>query len=143
MAIKELALHREIIRRGSFNGGYKMNNKERAISFLRLASSNQVNEAFERYIHLDFKHHLIYFKGDRESFKVAMEESSRQFPDKTYDVIHALEDQNFVTVHGKVEFDSKIYSVIHIFKFEKDKIIESWEASQENIENSPNENGLF
>jgi hypothetical protein len=33
--------------------------------------------------------------------------------------------------------------MIHIFRFEKDKIIESWEASQEVLEDPPNEHGLF
>jgi hypothetical protein len=48
-----------------------------------------------------------------------------------------------VTVHGKVTLIPKIYGVIHIFRFEEDKIIESWEASQEALDDSPNENGLF
>jgi predicted SnoaL-like aldol condensation-catalyzing enzyme len=33
--------------------------------------------------------------------------------------------------------------VIHIFRFRDDKIIEEWEASQQVIEDSPNENGIF
>jgi len=32
-----------------------MNNKERAISFLRLASSGNVREAYEQYIHPQFR----------------------------------------------------------------------------------------
>jgi hypothetical protein len=33
--------------------------------------------------------------------------------------------------------------LIHIFRFEEDLIIESWEASQEAIADMPNEYGLF
>lgn len=120
-----------------------MSKKESAISFLSLASSNRVSESFEKYIHPDFKHHLIFFKGDRNSFKQAMEENAREFPNKTYELMHALEDGDYVTVHGKVQFGSKTYGLIHIFRFEKEMIIESWEASQEDIPDSPNENGLF
>lgn len=120
-----------------------MRKKEIAISFLTLASSNKVNEAFEKCIHIDFIHHSLYFKGDRESFKVAMEESMIRFPDKKFNVIHALEDMDFVSIHGKVQFDNKVYGVIHIFRFIGDKIVESWEAAQEEIQNSPNEFGLF
>jgi predicted SnoaL-like aldol condensation-catalyzing enzyme len=121
----------------------KMNKKEIAISFLKSASSGQVREAYDKYIHPDFKHHLLYFKGDRESLLVAMEENARQFPDKTYETIHALEDGDLVAVHGKVVLTPKMYGVIHIFRFKEDKIIESWEASQEELKDSPNKNGLF
>jgi predicted SnoaL-like aldol condensation-catalyzing enzyme len=120
-----------------------MNKKEIATSFLKLASSGKVREAFEKYIHPDFVHHLVFFKGDRESFLKAMEENAREFPDKTYETMHALEDGEFVAVHGKVTLAPKIFGVIHIFRFEDGKIIESWEASQEELEDSPNEHGLF
>jgi len=47
-------------------------------------------------------------------------------------------------VHGKVILSSdKVFSVIHVFRFKDDKIIEEWEASQEDIKDSPNENGIF
>jgi len=120
-----------------------MNKKEIAISFLTSASSGRVCEAYAKFIHPDFKHHLVFFKGDRESLLQAMEENARQFPDKTYEVLHALEDGDLVAVHGKVVLTPKVYGVIHIFRFKGDKIIESWEASQEELKDSPNENGLF
>lgn len=120
-----------------------MNKKDIAKSFLKLASSGKVREAFEKYIHSDFIHHLVFFKGDRKSFMEAMEENAREFPDKTYETMHALEDGNLVAMHGKVTLAPKEFGVIHIFRFEDDKIIESWEASQEALVDSPNENGLF
>jgi predicted SnoaL-like aldol condensation-catalyzing enzyme len=120
-----------------------MTKKDIATSFLELASSGKVREAFDKYIHLNFIHHLVFFKGDRESFLTAMEENAREFPDKTYETIHALEDGDLVAVHGKVMLAPKVFGVIHIFRFEGDKIIESWEASQEELKDSPNENGLF
>jgi predicted SnoaL-like aldol condensation-catalyzing enzyme len=72
-----------------------------------------------------------------------MEENYRQFPDKSYETINALEEGDLVAVHGKVMLPPNIYAVIHIFRFKGDKIIESWEASQEELKDSPNENGLF
>lgn len=121
-----------------------LSKKEIAIEFLRLASSAKVHEAYEKYVHSDFRHHNAYFRGDRESLLKGMEENAKQFPDKTYKVLRALEDGNLVVVHGQVEgvFESG-WSVIHIFRFEGDKIIEEWEASQEVIKDSPNENGIF
>jgi predicted SnoaL-like aldol condensation-catalyzing enzyme len=121
-----------------------VNRKEIATSFLRLASSGQVRKAYEEYVHLQFRHHNAYFKGDRESLLKGMEENAQEFPNKTYETLRALEDGDLVAVHGKVQLspDSR-WSVIHIFRFEDDKIIESWEASQEVLEDSPNDNGLF
>lgn len=120
-----------------------MSYKDNAISFLNEVSTGNVREAYDKYVHPDFRHHLVFFKGDRQSFMTAMEENQRQFPDKTYETIHALEEGDLVAVHGKVVLTPKVYGVIHIFRFQEDKIIESWEASQEALEDSPNEFGLF
>ena len=121
-----------------------MTKKDIAASFLRLASSGQVRKAYEQFIHPQFLHHNAYFKGDRESFLKAMEENAQQFPNKTYETLRVLEDRDLVAVHGKVKLspDSQ-WSVIHIFRFENNQIIELWEASQEVLKDSPNENGLF
>lgn len=120
-----------------------MGKKDSAIAFLNDASSGNVREAFRKYVHPEFIHHNIYFKGDRESLLAAMEENALQFPDKSYETILALEEKEYVAIHGKVVLTPKVYGVIHLFRFEQDKIIESWEASQEELGNSPNENGLF
>ncbi|MBS3081274.1 hypothetical protein J4221_07425 [Candidatus Pacearchaeota archaeon] len=73
-----------------------------------------------------------------------MEENAQKFPNKKYETLRVLEEGDLVAVHGKVILtsDSK-WSVIHIFRFENNKIIELWEASQEVLKDSPNENGLF
>jgi len=121
-----------------------MNKKNIATSFLQLASSGQVRKAYEQYFHHQFRHHNAYFKGDRESFLKAMEENAQQFPNKTYETLRVLEDEDLVAVHGKVKLSpASQWSVIHIFRFENNQIIESWEASQEVLKDSPNENGLF
>lgn len=115
-----------------------------AISFLQAASSGDVNKAYDRCVHRDFIHHNAYFKGDRETLRKGMVDNAREFPDKTYEVLRVLEDKNLVAVHGKVTLNpDMVFSVIHIFRFEDDRIIEAWEASQELLMDSPNENGIF
>jgi predicted SnoaL-like aldol condensation-catalyzing enzyme len=73
-----------------------------------------------------------------------MEEKAGEFPNKTYVVLRALEDDDLVSIHAKVtgvfDFD---FAVIHIFRFEGDKIIEEWDASEKETKDSPNENGIF
>jgi predicted SnoaL-like aldol condensation-catalyzing enzyme len=119
--------------------------REIAVSFLSLASSGNVRQAYEKYIHPDFRHHNPYFKGDRESLMKGMEESAAQFPHKRFEAIRTLVDGNLVAVQGRVQLnpDMPWIALIHIFRFEGDLIIEEWEAAQEVPEESPNENGVF
>ncbi|MCL6523930.1 MAG: nuclear transport factor 2 family protein [Thermoflavifilum sp.] len=115
-----------------------------AATFLQMASSGKIVEAFAQYVHPHFTHHNPYFKGDRESFLQAMIENSRQFPNKSYQALRILEDSDLVAIHGKVILAPELeWSVIHIFRFEGEYIIESWEASQQVIKDSPNVNGIF
>ena len=122
-----------------------MNNKEMAISFLRLASSGNVREAYETYVHPDFRHHNPYFPGDRASLLAAMEENAATFPQKEFEAVRALEDGDLVAVHGRVRLTPSRpwIALIHIFRFQDNQIIEEWEAGQEVPKESPNENGVF
>ena len=122
-----------------------MNNKERAISFLRLASSGNVWEAYETYVHPDFRHHNPYFPGDRAALLAGMEESAVTFPKKEFEAVRALEDGDLVAVHARVRLTPSKPGIglIYIFRFENDQIIEEWEASQEVPKDSPNQNGVF
>lgn len=122
-----------------------MNNKERAISFLLLASSGNVREAYETYVHRDFHHHNPSFPGDRASLLAGMEESAVTFPNKEFEAVRALEDGDLVAVHGRVRLTprSPWIALIHIFRFQDDQIIEEWEVGQEVPNESPNQNGVF
>lgn len=121
-----------------------MTKTEIAETFLKLASSGQVREAFAWHVHSQFRHHNAYFNGDRESLLRGMERNAKQFPEKTYRTLRAVEQGDLVAVHGRVVMSPESqWSVIHIFRFEGDLIIEEWEASQEAFQDSPNENGIF
>ncbi len=119
--------------------------KEIAVSFLRLASSGRVREAYEKYVHPDFFHHNPFFKGDRESLSVGMEESAAAFPHKAFKAVRVLEDGDFVVVHGRIQLEpgGAEYALMHIFRFDGDRIVEEWEAAQEVPKASPNKNGMF
>jgi|SRR5579884_704206 predicted SnoaL-like aldol condensation-catalyzing enzyme len=122
-----------------------LNNKEMAISFLLLASSGNVREAYETYVHPQFRHHNPYFPGDRASLLSAMEENAATFPQKEFEAVRALEDGDLVAVHGRARLTptSPWIALIHIFRFEDNQIIEEWEVGQEVPQDSPNENGVF
>jgi predicted SnoaL-like aldol condensation-catalyzing enzyme len=119
-------------------------NKDRAVSFLQLASAGNVRQAFYQYVHPRFIHHNPYFTGDREALLIGMEEGAVQFPNKVFEPIRALEDGDLVAIHGKVRLapDRPEIALIHIFRFDGDLIIEEWEAAQEVPPDSPNQNGM-
>jgi predicted SnoaL-like aldol condensation-catalyzing enzyme len=119
--------------------------KERAVSFLQLAASGSVREAFQSHVGPDFFHHNPYFRGDADSLLAAMEENAAENPDKTFEVKRVIEEGDTVAVHSHVKQNAEDLGavVIHIFRFEDDRIAELWDVGQPVPENSPNENGLF
>jgi predicted SnoaL-like aldol condensation-catalyzing enzyme len=93
-----------------------MNKKEIAIQFLQAAASGRVDEAYAKYISPDFRHHNPYFKGDRESLRLAMKEATLQSPNKVYEFKRVLEDGDLVAVHGRIVLakDNQELAVVHI-----------------------------
>jgi len=119
--------------------------KEAAISFLKLAASGKVDEAYANHISPNFRHHNPYFRGDAESLKAGMAEAHTKFPNTTLDVQHVFEADDLVAVHSRVRHspDTPEIAVVHIFRFEGDRIVEMWDIGQEAPKDSPNENGMF
>lgn len=122
-----------------------MTKKEIAQNFLKLAASGHSHEGFKLYVGKNFKHHNAYFKGDAETLMLAMEESARKNPNKLFTIHHILEDKNTVAVHSHLKQNSEDvgFAVVHILKFENDKIIELWDLGQPVPKDSINENGMF
>ena len=89
--------------------------------------------------------HNVYFKGDTNTLMLAMEESSRINPNKIFKIHHALVDKDLVAVHSHVKQNSTDLgvAVVHIFRFEEDKIVELWDLGQALMKDCPNENGVF
>jgi len=123
-----------------------MSKKQIAISFLKLAGTGQIREAYDKYVAPDFIHHNQYFKGDRQSLMNAMEEAHKKSPNKSIDVKQSFEDGNFAITHSLVtrqDPNARPIVVVHIFRIAAEKIAELWDLGQEIMKDSPNENGLF
>ena len=119
--------------------------KHIATDFLMLASKGNSRVAFDKYVAKNFKHHNIHFKGDAESLMVAMEENAKKYPDKICKIERSLEDGNLVATHSHVHqhpTDPGV-AVVHIFRFEEDKIAELWDLGQPVPLETINENGMF
>ncbi len=119
--------------------------KENAVSFLQMAASGSVREAFSSYTSPDICHHNPYFRGDAESLMTAMEENAAENPDKIFEVKHSVEEGDTVMVHSHVRQNPEDLGavVVHIFRFQDDRIVEMWDIGQLIPEDSPNENGIF
>jgi len=134
---------------GSVSKGVSMNVttslKERAVSFLELAASGRVDQAYADYVGDGFLHHNPYFSGDAASLKAAMAENAAQNPRKTLEVKRALEDGDLVAVHSHVRQkpEDPGAAVVHLFRFEKGRIVELWDVGQPVMDEGPNEHGMF
>ena len=123
-----------------------MTNNQSATAFLKMAESGDVRAAYDKFVAANFIHHNQYFKGDRQSLMIAMEEASRTSPNKSVDIRHTYEDGDTVITHSLVTRQDPAapgIAVVHIFRFENGRIVELWDLGQEIAKNSPNEHGLF
>ena len=119
--------------------------KKIASLFLDLVVTGKVAEAYDTYVHPNFRHHNQYYKGDRATLMAGMEESNVNFPHKVLEVKKILEDADLVMTFSSVKMttDMPEVAVMHLFRFEDGKIMELWDIGQQLSEDSQNENGMF
>lgn len=94
--------------------------RQAAVSFLRLASS-----------------------GD--ALRAGMVENAGRFPNQVFEIHHTLEDGGLVAVHSRVRLNpgEAGAAVVHIFRFQGDRIVELWDTGQPVPRDSPNQAGMF
>ncbi|MBC7877858.1 MAG: nuclear transport factor 2 family protein [Anaerolineales bacterium] len=120
-------------------------NKNSAISFLTLASSAKISEAYSKFVGNGFKHHNPFFEGTAKALQAGMEENARQNPNKVFEVKRVIAAGDLVVVHSHVRQKPGDLSaaVVHIFRFENGKIVELWDLGQPIPAESINKNGMF
>ena len=120
-------------------------NKDTAISFLKLAASGKVCDAYSKFVAPGFRHHNPFFEGSAEALMAGMEENARQNPNKSLEVKRAIAEGDLVAVHSQVRQnpDDLGGSVVHIFRFENGLIVELWDVGQPIPKESPNQYGMF
>ncbi len=120
-------------------------NKNAAVSFLKLAASGKVHEAYSKFVGAGFRHHNPFFEGSAESLQAGMEANALQNPDKVLEVKRVIADGELVAVHSHVQQKpgERGAAVVHIFRFENGRIVELWDLGQPVPEDSPNQFGMF
>jgi len=120
-------------------------NKDAAVAFLKLGASGKVREAYSRFVAAGFRHHNPFFEGSAEALMAGMEENARQNPNKVLEVKRAVAEGELVVVHSHMRQKPGDLgaAVVHIFRFEKGRIVELWDLGQPVPDKSPNQYGMF
>ena len=119
--------------------------KDAAVEFMSLVASGKVQEAYDRHVGPEFRHHNPYFRGDADSLRTAMAENAAKNPDKRLDIQFALEDGERVAVYSRSRQNpgERGSAVVHLFRFDRGRIAELWDVGQAVPAESANENGMF
>lgn len=119
--------------------------KRVALDFLELVASGKVDEAWDQHVGTSFRHHNPWFRGDAASLRNAMAQNAVDNPHKVLEVKSAVEEGDRVMVHSHIRQHPNDVgtAVVHIFRFEGDRIVEVWDVAQAVPENPVNETGMF
>lgn len=121
------------------------NNKDSATSFLNLAATGKVDEAYSKFVGDGFRHHNAFYEGSAESLQAGMKENAIQNPAKVFEVKRVIAEGDFVVTHSHVRQKPGDLgaAVVHIFRFTNGKIVELWDLGQPVPHESPNQYGMF
>jgi predicted SnoaL-like aldol condensation-catalyzing enzyme len=122
-----------------------MTHKEAAVSFLQMTAAGQVEQAFARFAAPQFRHHNPHFAGDAAAIQAGMLENAARFPEMLFEVQRALADGPLVAVHSRARMtpDGADIAIVHILRFEGERIAEMWDIGQAQPDPMPNEHGMF
>ncbi|KAF0812663.1 hypothetical protein IGB42_02955 [Andreprevotia sp. IGB-42] len=121
------------------------NRKDIASSFLQLVAAGSVREAFGEYIAGNFRHHNPSCAGDAHALMLAMEENASAMPQKTLQIQRALVEGDLVAIHSHMvpAPGERGVALMHLFRFERDLIVELWDIGQPVPAQSVNQYGMF
>jgi predicted SnoaL-like aldol condensation-catalyzing enzyme len=115
-----------------------------AAEFLRLAREGRRAEA-ERLVTPGARHHNPYFAAGMPALLEATESAARSAPERTMEVKHVVGEGDYVVIHSRVHHrpgDAEV-AVVHLFRFEGDRIAELWDVGQPVPPDVVNTDGMF
>ena len=120
-----------------------MSQQRKAVEFLQMCAMQNPADAFAKYVNPNFKHHNQYFAGDKDTLMNAMIEADKTNPNKSFTIKQVYETDDRVAVYSHVVKEGMDIAVMHMFRFENEKISEMWDVGQIIDKGSPNKNGMF
>ena len=122
-----------------------IDHQQAALQFLELVSTGQIDEAYRKYVDLGGKHHNPYFKAGFPALREAMKANQVQFPNMRLTVKNVIVGGDLVAVHSHVTLSpgETGMAVVHMFRFQGNRIVEMWDLGQPVPADSPNQDGMF
>jgi len=119
-------------------------NKKAALDFLELVIAGKIDEAYEKYVDMNGKHHNVATLAGMTELNKGMKGAEEQFPNKQFEVQHVVGDGDFVAVHSHLalKVGAVDFAAVHLFRFANGKIVELWDVAQD-ITKSINADGAF
>lgn len=119
--------------------------KDTAVDFLTLVVAGRIDEAYQKYVDMQGRHHNVYYPSDFTSLKQGMMENHSQFPTKQINVKHIIAEDSLVAVHSNIVMSpgETGVAVVHLFRFDGGRIVEMWDIGQSIPTDSPNQAGAF
>ena len=119
--------------------------KQAAVQFLQLIVMGHIDEAYEKYVDMQGKHHNPLFPAGFPELRKAMIENHVQFPNKQLIIKNVLGAGDLVAVHSHIlpRPGETSISAVHLFRFQDNKIVEMWDCGQPVPANSPNKDWAF
>jgi predicted SnoaL-like aldol condensation-catalyzing enzyme len=116
-----------------------------AQDFLRKVCDGRIAEAYSDHVAADFRHHNPWFRGDAAALQAGMAQNAAQFPQKAIRFVRSLEDGNDVAVFSEMHHvpGDRGHALVHLFRFEGERIAELWDVAQAVPEQVANEHGMF
>ena len=122
-----------------------VNQKQVAQEFLQMVVAGDIEQAYQKYVDMQGKHHNFFFPAGFPALQKAMIENHALFPDKQIEVKNVLADGDLVAVHSRLilKEGGEEMAVVHLFRFKGDRIVEMWDIGHSIPGDSPNADGAF
>jgi predicted SnoaL-like aldol condensation-catalyzing enzyme len=119
--------------------------KQAAVEFLQLVVAGRIDEAYQKHVDMQGKHHNPDYPAGFPALKEAMIENHVQFPIKQITVKNVLGEGDLVAVHSQIVLRPGEPGLVamHLFHFHGDRIIELWDCGHPVPADSPNKDGVF
>jgi predicted SnoaL-like aldol condensation-catalyzing enzyme len=115
------------------------------VQFLQLVAAGRIDDACQKHVDLEGKHHNPFFPAGFSAPKKAMIQNRVQFPNKQLIVNNVLGDGELVAAHYRIVLrpGETGMAAVPLFRFHGDKIVERWDGGQPEPTDPPNEDGAF
>lgn len=115
-----------------------------ALEFLRCLRTGD-GTAAARLVTPGARHHNPYFAAGMPALVEAAAAAARSHPERQFDVQRVVADRDHVVVHSHVRHTpgDAGAAVVHIFRFEGDRIAELWDLGQPVATDGVNTDGMF